>query len=243
MSKSIPVHITTLESGYDLLISKSTSGQELFQLVVQSNGVCEVTFFGLEYTNKKGEKKWLKLQKKVTAQDIRKEETLNFKFLIKFYPENIEKEIRDTKTLRLLYLQVKSDINSGQIQCTSDVRALLSSLEEKEEMLEYLKVVENLKMYGVTYFEVKDKKGADMWLGVHATGVKIYEKKNKENPLHDFPYPEILNLTFVDKKFTIKFTDKKREDVVILSHSSSASKKILGFCRGNHELYMRRRVS
>uniref|UniRef100_A0A3B5PSM8 FERM domain-containing protein n=1 Tax=Xiphophorus maculatus TaxID=8083 RepID=A0A3B5PSM8_XIPMA len=34
-------------------------------------------------------------------------------------------------------------------------------------------------MFGVTYFKMKDKKEAELWLGVDEVRVKIYPKDNK----------------------------------------------------------------
>jgi len=46
-------------------------------------------------------------------------------------------------------------------------------------VLEYLKIAQDLEMYGVNYFEIQNKKGSDLWLGVDALGINIYEKENK----------------------------------------------------------------
>lgn len=45
-----------------------------------------------------------------------------------------------------------------------------------DAMQEYLKIAQDLEMYGVNYFEIKNKKGTDLWLGVDALGLNIYEK-------------------------------------------------------------------
>jgi len=49
----------------------------------------------------------------------------------------------------------------------------------EDAMLEYLKIAQDLEMYGVNYFEIRNKKGSDLWLGVDALGINIYEKENK----------------------------------------------------------------
>ena len=46
-------------------------------------------------------------------------------------------------------------------------------------MLEYLKIGQDLEMYGVNYFEIKNKKGTQLWLGVDALGLNIYEQNDK----------------------------------------------------------------
>jgi len=49
----------------------------------------------------------------------------------------------------------------------------------EDAVLEYLKIAQDLEMYGVNYFEIRNKKGSDLWLGVDALGINIYEKENK----------------------------------------------------------------
>lgn len=34
-------------------------------------------------------------------------------------------------------------------------------------------------MYGINYFEIKNKKGIDFWFGVDVFGLNIYEKDDK----------------------------------------------------------------
>ncbi|MEQ2203046.1 hypothetical protein XENOCAPTIV_023353, partial [Xenoophorus captivus] len=57
----------------------------------------------------------------------------------------------------------------------------------------------DLEMYGVNYFSIKNKKGSELWLGVDALGLNIYDKKDNE----------IRNISFNDKKFVIKPIDRK----------------------------------
>uniref|UniRef100_A0A667Y8V7 FERM domain-containing protein n=1 Tax=Myripristis murdjan TaxID=586833 RepID=A0A667Y8V7_9TELE len=49
----------------------------------------------------------------------------------------------------------------------------------EDAMLEYLKISQDLEMYGVNYFEIKNRKGTDLWLGVDALGLNIYEKDDR----------------------------------------------------------------
>lgn len=53
------------------------------------------------------------------------------------------------------------------------------STNRDSAMLEYLKIAQDLEMYGINYFEIKNKKGTDLWLGVDALGLNIYEKDDK----------------------------------------------------------------
>ena len=71
-------------------------------------------------------------------------------------------------------------------------------------MMEYLKIAQDLEMYGVNYFEIKNKKGTELWLGVDALGLNIYEKDDRLSPKIGFPWSEIRNISFNDRKFVIK---------------------------------------
>ncbi|XP_030217069.1 moesin isoform X2 [Gadus morhua] len=111
----------------------------------------------------------------------------------------------------------------------------------EESMMEYLKIAQDLEMYGVNYFNIKNKKGSELFLGVDALGLNIYEQNDKMTPKIGFPWSEIRNISFNDKKFVIKPIDKKAPDFVFYAPRLRINKRILALCMGNHELYMRRR--
>lgn len=52
-------------------------------------------------------------------------------------------------------------------------------MSREDAMMEYLKIAQDLEMYGVNYFEIRNKKGTELWLGVDALGLNIYEKDDK----------------------------------------------------------------
>ena len=76
-------------------------------------------------------------------------------------------------------------------------------------MMEYLKIAQDLEMYGVNYFDIKNKKGTELWLGGDALGLNIYEKEDRLTPKIGFPWSEIRNISFNDRKFVIKPIDTK----------------------------------
>lgn len=78
-------------------------------------------------------------------------------------------------------------------------------------------------------------------LGVDALGLNIYEQNDKMTPKIGFPWSEIRNISFNDKKFVIKPIDKKAPDFIFYAPRLRINKRILALCMGNHELYMRRR--
>uniref|UniRef100_A0A914P758 Moesin/ezrin/radixin homolog 1 n=1 Tax=Panagrolaimus davidi TaxID=227884 RepID=A0A914P758_9BILA len=242
----VNVRVTTVDAELEFAIQPSTTGKQLFDQVVKTIGLREIWYFGLQYTDTKNFPTWLKLNKKVLQQDVKKDPTLQFKFRAKFYPEDVADEIIQDITLRLFYLQVKDLILSDDVYCPPETSVLLASYamqvkygdysqeqhksgclasdrllpqrvigqykmstEEWERrimvwwadhrgmnrdaaMLEYLKIAQDLDMYGVNYFEIKNKKGTELFLGVDALGLNIYEKADKLTPKVGFPWSEIL---------------------------------------------------
>lgn len=295
MPKPLNVRVTTMDAELEFAIQQTTTGKQLFDQVVKTIGLREVWFFGLQYTDSKGDLTWIKLYKKVMNQDVKKENPLQFRFRAKFYPEDVVEEIIQDITLRLFYLQVKNAILSDEIYCPPETSVLLASyavqarhgdynksthnpgflandrllpqrvidqhkmskdewetsimtwwqehrgMLREDAMMEYLKIAQDLEMYGVNYFEIRNKKGTDLWLGVDALGLNIYEKDDKLTPKIGFPWSEIRNISFSDKRFIIKPIDKKAPDFVFFAPRVRINKRILALCMGNHELYMRRR--
>ncbi|XP_072163875.1 merlin-like [Diadema setosum] len=113
-------------------------------------------------------------------------------------------------------------------------------LRDEAEM-EYLKIAQDLEMYGVSYFEIKNEKGTNLYLGVDATGLSIYELDNKLVPKLAFPWSDIRHISYRDKKFTIKPITKKSPNFCFISPKFHMNKLILDLCMGNHELFMQRR--
>ncbi|XP_054164052.1 moesin/ezrin/radixin homolog 1-like [Oppia nitens] len=295
MPKAVNVRVTTMDAELEFAIQPNTTGKQLFDQVVKTIGLREIWFFGLQYVDSKGYPTWLKLNKKVMSQDVKKENPLQFKFRSKFFPEDVAEELIQDITLRLFYLQVKNGILSDEIYCPPETSVLLASyaveakygdynpdthqkdclqndrllpqrvadqhklsreqweeritnwwaehkgMPREDAMMEYLKIAQDLEMYGVNYFEIKNKKGTDLWLGVDALGLNIYEKEDKLTPKIGFPWSEIRNISFNDKRFVIKPIDKKAPDFVFIAPRLRINKRILALCMGNHELYMRRR--
>ncbi|XP_047538516.1 merlin isoform X1 [Vanessa atalanta] len=118
-------------------------------------------------------------------------------------------------------------------------------MSRDEAEMEYLKIAQDLDMYGVNYFAINNKKETDLYLGVTALGLNIYEKDNKLTPKTTFPWSEIKHISFDDKKFVIKFVDKSVNNFIFFSpkgmNKLSFFSQILDLCIGNHDLYMRRR--
>lgn len=48
-----------------------------------------------------------------------------------------------------------------------------------DAMTEYLHIAQDLEMYGVTYFEIRNKNGSDLLLGVDQFGLNVYTADNR----------------------------------------------------------------
>ncbi|KAL3318986.1 hypothetical protein Ciccas_002349 [Cichlidogyrus casuarinus] len=293
--KPLNVKVTTIDAELEFAIQGNTTGRQLFDQVVKTIGLREVWYFGLQHLDSKDEYTWLKLNRKVATQDVKKTDPLLFRFRAKFFPEDVAEELIEPITQRLFFLQVKESIVSDEFYCPPETAVLLASYacqakysdytqqfmtrgflahdrvlpmrikeqhsltdmqwEDKivhwykehknmlreEAMTFYLKIAQDLEMYGVSYFEIKNKRGTDLWLGIDALGLNIYQKDDRLTPKIGFPWCEIRNISFSDKKFTIKPIDKKSPDFVFFVSRLRTNKRILALCMGNHELYMRRR--
>ncbi|VDD79112.1 unnamed protein product [Mesocestoides corti] len=293
-NKAIKVKVTTAESQLEFEMLKSALGQDLFDQVVRTIGLREVWYFGIQYIDKDNNPTFLRLDKKISHNEFAPGSEYEFKFMVKFYPENVEEELIQTCTITHFYLQVKNDIMSGKIYCPTDTAVLLASyacvakygpyspqtcpktlpverlipgreqydqtdeqwyeriityykdhhdMSREDAMVQYLQLAQDLEMYGVETFDIKNKKGTPLVLGVDALGLSIYEPGNLLDPKIGFPWSEIRNLSFHDKKFIIKPADKSAKEFFFLVSKSKINKRILALCTGNHELYMRRRKS
>jgi hypothetical protein len=66
-----------------------------------------------------------------------------------------------------------------------------------------LKIAENLEMYGIAYFSVRNAKGTDVFVGVDPSGINVYEKTNKLKPTTTFPWSEIKKINHTKDKFKV----------------------------------------
>ncbi|XP_029468126.1 merlin-like isoform X2 [Rhinatrema bivittatum] len=111
-----------------------------------------------------------------------------------------------------------------------------------EAEMNYLKIAQDLAMYGVSYFPIAHNKNhTDLLLGVDAKGIHIYNITNKLLPVKSFEWSGIRNISYSDKELKIKPLDKKAEVFKFYSPQLKVNKLILLLCIENHELFMRRR--
>ncbi|KAG7240357.1 hypothetical protein INR49_026928 [Caranx melampygus] len=244
-----------MDAELEFAIQPNTTGKQLFDQVVKTVGLREVWFFGLQYTDSKGYVTWLKLNKKDVSEELIQEITQKLFFLqvkeailndenycppetavllasyaVQAKYGDYSKDVHKPGYLasdRLLPQRVLEQHKLTKEQWEDRIQTWHEehrSMLREDAMMEYLKIAQDLEMYGVNYFEIKNKKGTELL-----------------SPKIGFPWSEIRNISFNDKKFVIKPIDKKAPDFVFYAPRLRINKRILALCMGNHELYMRRR--
>ena len=91
----------------------------------------------------------------------------------------------------------------------------------EEAMMEYMKMVQNLEMFGVSYFPVVNKKGSEMNLGVDALGVNIYDKGDQFSPKISFPWSEIKKIGYTKTSVKVMFSIYAKIINYISKHDAS----------------------
>ncbi|XP_071992311.1 merlin-like isoform X2 [Engystomops pustulosus] len=293
--KTFKVKVITMESELELSCEMDWKGKDLFELVCKHLVLKETWFFGLQYVAN-GMDTWLKLDKKVLQQDVPKEDPLKFRFLAKFYPENVSEELFQDITQHLFFLQVKKQILDEEIICSAEASVLLASYAiqakygdynpnihqpgflSQEELLpqrvlqqyqmtsemwqekitawyaehrgiardeaeiNYLKLAQDLDMYGMNYFPISQTKNdSDMLLGVDAKGIHIYSRNNKFSPLKSLKWGDIRNISYNSKKLKFTPVDKKAETFKFYSKEQNENKLIFHLCIENHNLFLTKR--
>ncbi|THD22934.1 Ezr protein [Fasciola hepatica] len=109
-----------------------------------------------------------------------------------------------------------------------------------DAMIEYLHIAQDLEMYGVTYFEIRNKKGSNLLLGVDQFGLNVYTADNRRIPKMSFPWSEIANVTYKRLKFIVTSVDKTSEKLIFYATRVEHNQRLLSLCVGAHEMYIRR---
>ncbi|KAH7668145.1 CBR-NFM-1 protein, partial [Aphelenchoides avenae] len=293
-NKTIRVTVTTMEEDLSgICIEPNWTGRQLFDVVCRITGLREIWYFGLHYVNMKGIASWLQLDKKIVGQDVPQADdgSMQFLFVVKFYPESVDDELIQDLTRHLFFLQIKQAIVSMDLYCPPEAAILLASyaaqaaygdcsenahldldkflpqavieqyemsadmwhesilkwwtnnhgLSQEDAEMEYLRVAQDLDMYGIQYYPIYNQKDTNLLLGVSAQGIGIYETSNRLSPRPFFPWSEISDISFRNKLFTVCVMDKS--EIKFRAQDASINSSILDLCIGTHNLYLRRRQS
>nr|XP_020862746.1 merlin-like isoform X2 [Phascolarctos cinereus] len=70
-----------------------------------------------------------------------------------------------------------------------------------EAEMNYLKIAQDLAMYGVNYFSIEQNKShTDLLLGVDAKGIHVYSVNNRFSPNKSFEWSAIRNISYSEKE-------------------------------------------
>ena len=78
----------------------------------------------------------------VLAQDVRKETPLQFKFRVKFFPEDVTEELIQEVTQRLFFLQVKENLLCEDVYAPPETAVLLASYAVSRYCWHFRRVIE-----------------------------------------------------------------------------------------------------
>lgn len=116
-----------------LFVPKKSLGGELFdELCDKISLTVENDYFGLQYTDTTSQSHWLDYTKEIRKQ-VRIGPPFTFRLRVKFYSSD-PNTLKDEFTRYLFFLQLKQDIQTGRLPCTTEVAASLSALALQSEL-------------------------------------------------------------------------------------------------------------
>uniref|UniRef100_A0A8C6ASV3 Protein 4.1 n=3 Tax=Monodon monoceros TaxID=40151 RepID=A0A8C6ASV3_MONMO len=121
-------------SEYTCDVEKRSRGQVLFDKVCEHLNLLEKDYFGLTYRDAESQKNWLDPAKEIKKQ-IRSG-AWHFSFNVKFYPPD-PSQLSEDITRYYLCLQLRDDIVSGRLPCSSVTLATLGSYTVQSELGDY----------------------------------------------------------------------------------------------------------
>ena len=98
----------------------------------------------------------------------------------------------------------------------------LNFMTTHEAMVEYFKIVENLNMYGIHYFEAVNDRGNTFYLGIDTHGIIVYSYFNKIFPRNFFYFDEMRNALQFKRKISVIPTNSDRKFTLTLERSRIA---------------------
>ena len=118
-----------------------------------------------------------------------------------------------------------------------------SGIIKKDVMREYLKIAQDLEMYGVTYFQVTNKTGTKLLLGIDSRCLTVYDYGNRLYPKIGFQWSELNSALFKKNQFIIKPLDKNSPPFVCYTERNRVAKRILLLAKGNFFHFKNRRLN
>lgn len=108
----------------ELLVQPKLLSRDLLDLVSSHFNLKEKDYFGISFTDERGQKKWLQLDRRVLDHDFNKKSgPLELKFQVRFYIESVA-YLKDATTVELFFRNAKISVHPKTLKWR--VRSFLS---------------------------------------------------------------------------------------------------------------------
>ncbi|KRY77210.1 Merlin [Trichinella pseudospiralis] len=243
----LSVRVTTMDADLEFSVPKKITGRELFELVCRTIGLRETWYFGLQFINKKEDVSeeliqiitqhlfFLQVKQSILNMDIYcppEASVLLASYAVQAkYGDYCDVNI-DICELALEELLPQRVLDQYQMTCEMWEDKIKTwwmnnrRMTKEEAELEYLRIAQDLDMYGMQYFPINNRKESNLWLGVGPLGLNVYEKNNKLIPKASFTWSEIRNIAYKEKKFLIRTLDKNSVATVSFTSQNVAVNKV-----------------
>ncbi|XP_051910360.1 protein 4.1-like isoform X1 [Hippocampus zosterae] len=133
--RSVQTKVTLLDgSVFSCTLEKRARGLQLLDKVCEHINLLERDYFALSFRDADDNKNWLDPGKEMKKQ--LRGIPWNFSFNVKFYPPD-PAQLSEDITRYLLCLQLREDVASGRLPCSSATRAVLGSYTVQSELGDY----------------------------------------------------------------------------------------------------------
>lgn len=128
--------------------------------------------------------------------------------------------------------------NQQVIEETFRVWKTLQGILKHLAVLKFCQTVQKHKNFAMQFFEVKNKKGTPLNMGLHPHGVNVYRLGQKHSPICKFSWAECSELSFSEKKFSIQVHDREVKPFSVYCNRVHTCLQVLNQCVGLHRLYV-----
>ncbi|KAK2889457.1 hypothetical protein QQF64_028380 [Cirrhinus molitorella] len=125
------------ERQLELLVQPKLLSRDLLDLVSSHFNLKEKEYFGISFTDEKGQTKWLQLDRRVLDHDFSKKSgPLELKFQVRFYIESVA-YLKDATTVELFFRNAKISLYNENIEVESEIVFKLAAYTVQEAYGDY----------------------------------------------------------------------------------------------------------
>uniref|UniRef100_A0A8C1W4A7 FERM domain containing 4Ba n=1 Tax=Cyprinus carpio TaxID=7962 RepID=A0A8C1W4A7_CYPCA len=209
----------------ELLVQPKLLSRDLLDMVSSHFNLKEKEYFGISFTDEKGQTNWLQLDRRVLDHDFSKKTgPLELKFQVRFYIESVA-YLKDATTVELFFRNAKISVYNVSDPNLKKLPAFPTAVLKEHPSLAFCedKVIEHYKkLKGLSRGQAivrnnlsfstlsQDKQGIPWWLGVSYKGIGQYDLQDKLKPRKLFLWKQLENLYFREKKFAVEVNQPQR---------------------------------